>query len=163
MISIHSLVRGRTFLVVILRSAFPHFNPLPRERENEFTGNSERVVPYFNPLPRERENLTAFYAFLQSLQISIHSLVRGRTHGCRRLPQPLRYFNPLPRERENCFRSLLHGQCSYFNPLPRERENDVKRVIFSDEYISIHSLVRGRTRTRCRNTQQERIFQSTPS
>ena len=163
MISIHSLVRGRTFLVVILRSAFPHFNPLPRERENEFTGNSERVVPYFNPLPRERENLTAFYAFLQSLQISIHSLVRGITHRCRRLPQPLRYFNPLPRERENCFRSLLHGQCSYFNPLPRERENSDKVQEYAARaYISIHSLVRGRTLCPY-PLWRGKAFQSTPS
>ena len=33
-ISIHSLVRGRTEIMAIKDGAARHFNPLPREREN---------------------------------------------------------------------------------------------------------------------------------
>ncbi len=57
MISIHSLVRGRTLLTLHMAMNISHFNPLPRERENR-------------PKRQERHGGRA---------ISIHSLVRGRT------------------------------------------------------------------------------------
>ena len=55
-ISIHSLVRGRTAVCTKYERPKRYFNPLPREREN---GKAEALgvnIDYFNPLPREREN-----------------------------------------------------------------------------------------------------------
>ncbi len=77
-ISIHSLVRGRTPTCGGTNRKSYHFNPLPRKREN---GKAETLgvnIDYFNPLPRKRENLWK-WAGAFTLSISIHSLVRGRT------------------------------------------------------------------------------------
>ena len=56
----------------------------------------------FNPLPRKRENLAIPNDLLKLADISIHSLVRGRTCGNGNiLAKIARHFNPLPRKREN--------------------------------------------------------------
>ena len=59
--------------------------------------------------------------------ISIHSLVRGRTHS-RYFFAHTRDFNPLPRKRENGIQFLKAVLYGYFNPLPRKRENAAERL-----------------------------------
>ena len=102
-----------------------YFNPLPRKRENLCRFAVLRSDRYFNPLPRKRENDAPVWTD-EHLEISIHSLVRGRTLSEQKQNPALTDFNPLPRKREN------HITAKSVMPL------------FS---ISIHSLVRGRTRT----------------
>ena len=124
-ISIHSLVRGRT-IISPLGSIKPyiHFNPLPRERENPLGLRVDKPIWWFQSTPSWEGEL-----FFKRL------LSNGR------------YFNPLPRERENSTIRKLRGcTAGYFNPLPRERENQTRiHISDSNMFISIHSLVRGRT------------------
>ena len=105
------------------------------------------------------------------MDISIHSLARGRTNASIRFrvltndfnPLPRKRenirqhipsaifwnFNPLPRKRENLYDLRQYQHHRYFNPLPRKRENDIRRMCRAYAYtISIHSLARGRTYTR---------------
>ena len=59
----------------------------------------------------------------------------------------MRHFNPLPRKRENFFRRCCKRIYKHFNPLPRKRENRIVRNMCDlIPSISIHSLVRGRTK-----------------
>ena len=83
---------------------------------------------------------------IKKQEISIHSLVRGRTALQRLFGQRKSDFNPLPRKRENPTCGGTSRKSYHFNPLPRKREN----FACSDKCcrkikISIHSLVRGRT------------------
>ena len=103
LISIHSLIRGRTTSPKAIRSALLNFNPLPHTRENAAQApQSVADITDFNPLPHTRENVkcgihTAQNGEFQStpsyegelvtyskvtvgMPISIHSLIRGRTH-----------------------------------------------------------------------------------
>ena len=80
-----------------------------------------------------------------TVNISIHSLVRGRTIISSIQDLSPLYFNPLPRKRENNYQKQLIRLCSYFNPLPRKRENGFRCPPAALQLISIHSLVRGRT------------------
>ena len=88
--------------------------------------------PYFNPLPRKRENLTVPIIPFSKIDISIHSLVRGRTAGV---------VYELKEQVAISIHSLVRG-----------------RTFKNAGYgwlviISIHSLVRGRTiKSRLRST-----------
>ena len=116
--------------------------------------------------------------------ISIHSLIRGRTHFVNKNRQTLWHFNPLPHTRENgiqgytrrvhdiSIHSLIRGRTRcfplrvglqrHFNPLPHTRENSDKMTNTSLFFISIHSLIRGRTASELTGLTLT-LFQSTPS
>ena len=121
-ISIPSLVRGRTPLKSISASSSPNFNPLPRKRENDIAAPSVGNSLYFNPLPRKRENENGGI-IPDSNPISIHSLVRGRTW----------VYTGVTDSQAISIHSLVRGRTqrsnfrlaisTNFNPLPRKREN----------------------------------------
>ena len=69
---------GEPLCVSMTISAPSDFNPLPRKRENQFTGNVAIAAG-----------------------ISIHSLARGRTLTVMIVYLHRNNFNPLPRKREN--------------------------------------------------------------
>ena len=79
LISIHSLVRGRTSARVTVKSAGGlYFNPLPRERENVNKDNYWLLKKIsIHSLVRGRTTLLNWLT--KDGVISIHSLVRGRT------------------------------------------------------------------------------------
>ena len=77
-ISIHSLIRGRTLRKSKNNNIAEYFNPLPHTRENQPLGTSTSVET-----------------------ISIHSLIRGRTSSAVNGTSNSNYFNPLPHTREN--------------------------------------------------------------
>ena len=99
------------------------FNPLPHTRENSrFPIVAAMSRKYFNPLPHTREN-QASYRLGYRLRISIHSLIRGRTHGHWKESANL----------DISIHSLIRGRTVINIPT-------LKRI-----EISIHSLIRGRT------------------
>ena len=55
-------------------------------------------------------------------------------------------FNPLPHTRENNMPDVRTGSSYYFNPLPHTRENSGAIQSLKTDKISIHSLIRGRTK-----------------
>ena len=57
LISIHSLIRGRTKTIIGVLYALHHFNPLPHTRENNSMSVQRIMAIYFNPLPHTRENI----------------------------------------------------------------------------------------------------------
>ena len=70
-------------------------------REGEpLSGGNNPTDDYFNPLPRKRENRRNGSGHIAYVDISIHSLARGRTALSKKKFQTA-YFNPLPRKREN--------------------------------------------------------------
>ena len=77
-ISIHSLIRGRTKTTTVTRRLSSNFNPLPHTRENSASVTGKSAGGHFNPLPHTREN-----------RYTLCTL------------QEFRYFNPLPHTREN--------------------------------------------------------------
>ena len=82
-----------------------NFNPLPRKRENCRETPYLLNKKYFNPLPRKRENGRTTN-IQRTDEISIHSLVRGRTVYADVIAGEPSDFNPLPRKRENCGKML---------------------------------------------------------
>ena len=80
-----------------------------------------KLSPYFNPLPHTRENNIDYTAYRQAAFQSTPSY-----EG-----EPCRLGKGTPRKN--------------FNPLPHTRENDFDRDNPQEVYISIHSLIRGRT------------------
>ena len=163
LISIHSLVRGRTLDWLLRTVRAVDFNPLPRKRENQTDNHQHQSVYNFNPLPRKRENeeqphYRLFWFYFNPLprkrenshsplisrlapKISIHSLVRGRTAIImgRLTADPI------------SIHSLVRGRTT------------LAVTLSSKDRISIHSLVRGRTEQYVRATYNGNIFQSTPS
>ena len=124
-ISIHSLIRGRTILPRSVSDFPKNFNPLPHTREN------------YNAKMREQDPF-----------ISIHSLIRGRTRERGSIYFGGGYFNPLPHTRENEDAEFSTDGTYNFNPLPHTRENsDAELNGIAAKFISIHSLIRGRTRS----------------
>ena len=100
-ISIHSLIRGRTFSSFSISSIMPYFNPLPHTRENAETidrgfGGGEISI---HSLIRGRTQFKRNRISNQS--ISIHSLIRGRTSASVTGKSAGGHFNPLPHTREN--------------------------------------------------------------
>ena len=74
------------------------------------------------------------------------------------------HFNPLPHTRENVITIFTSYDLHNFNPLPHTRENIiVPKSALEIVYISIHSLIRGRTSAALALHQQIITFQSTPS
>ena len=121
-ISIHSLVRGRTQQYVSDVLSISHFNPLPRERENEFGKTNFRASKIsIHSLVRGRTALSAFFTFSSVFQSTPSWEGERKSWTCPKsgvwfqstpswegerllaLPslQPQKNFNPLPREREN--------------------------------------------------------------
>ena len=78
-------------------------------------------------------------------RISIHSLVRGRTHSgiYKRIIEDIS-IHSLVRGRTVWLISVGR-EIDHFNPLPRKRENGYNILPQEVYVISIHSLVRGRT------------------
>ena len=99
-ISIHSLIRGRTGCDRLPIDLSDNFNPLPHTRENNKNSVLSEDSRYFNPLPHTRENCDDD-KLLYLNNISIHSLIRGRTNIRSKLFWRYGYFNPLPHTREN--------------------------------------------------------------
>ena len=99
------------------------------------------------------------------VEISIHSLARGRTPESLQCYAYSRDFNPLPRKRENY---KLQTIAYYFkiisiHSLARGRTLLRKYSNAVYIYISIHSLARGRTLSFRRSIVLSSKFQSTPS
>ena len=112
-----------------------YFNPLPHTRENRYNGDNGLSIFYFNPLPHTRENVKPDSVY-NSVDISIHSLIRGRTTS---------------------LTSLLR-RCPPFQSTPSyEGEPTDDDIDIQFEFISIHSLIRGRTRFRLSFQKQLRI------
>ena len=122
------------------------FNPLPHTRENTQTRTERSKKKYFNPLPHTRENLEMAWKTVKYNDISIHSLIRGRTNCGVHSSSSIPNFNPLPHTREN---TNLTPQ-KYINylfqstPSYEGERADVEAEMHGDG-ISIHSLIRGRT------------------
>ena len=153
------------------------------EGERQKQGQRHRPDVHFNPLPHTRENLDR-EKVIQKLNISIHSLIRGRTVARQKIPRKAPFqstpsyegelvpsmstvpiasdFNPLPHTRENYSITFIHLRTIYFNPLPHTRENFIKQPKQLKPTISIHSLIRGRTQSSF-GYAGSLAFQSTPS
>ena len=94
LISIHSLVRGRTILTQSFWSLAADFNPLPRKRENKSLGGHNTVKGIsIHSLVRGRTQ--SELDDTNKAAISIHSLVRGRTLAASGI-QPLNKFQSTP-------------------------------------------------------------------
>ena len=166
-------------------SAPIHFNPLPRERENETSIASTISSENFNPLPRERENESVRYNASRSCKISIHSLVRGRTafKFCKQSAISSISIHSLVRGRTQnsageqrmlyiSIHSLVRGRTIKHSETPSLSRISIHSLVrgrtldFSEKSwrrsISIHSLVRGRT-FHSFNYTPFSAFQSTPS
>ena len=165
-ISIHSLIRGRTVnssQVAQIKEfqSTPsyegeqrrkyhgiqlwYFNPLPHTRENTERFWGIVGADNFNPLPHTRENAIPMPTRFTGWQISIHSLIRGRTNKTNN-DAVLKSFQSTPSYEGEPYtldfdsissvisiHSLIRGRTVsslsrsfikyYFNPLPHTREN----------------------------------------
>ena len=101
LISIHSLIRGRT-LHRSQRSAVRYIFQSTPSYEGE-----QATICLSDP----------------PLSISIHSLIRGRTLWTMNVHHNDYDFNPLPHTRENAETPDQLTAQNYFNPLPHTREN----------------------------------------
>ena len=147
LISIHSLIRGRTSYHLPIRSSTFYFNPLPHTRENDFYNVSLDYIADFNPLPHTRENVVKD-GLKDVLSISIHSLIRGRTNSATTIVLPRANFNPLPHTRENkASSSEIPSAEISIHSLIRGR-TVLWCFVGLSIIISIHSLIRGRTSLR---------------
>ena len=168
-ISIHSLIRGRTGTFLHTLTYRSHFNPLPHTRENDdllnfrliickfqstpsYEGEQKfrlfhRLQNHFNPLPHTRENEQLATPNTCFENISIHSLIRGRTTPRRSFSKPFGNFNPLPHTRENDMGETLTKPQKQFQSTPSYEGEPVRGCRGNQESaISIHSLIRGRTK-----------------
>ena len=100
-ISIHSLIRGRTLILRPHSLPFFKFQSTPSYEGEPLSDHSSAFsLSDFNPLPHTRENTRHLH-----------------------LPQVSLNFNPLPHTRENRLRQGSIVKVFHFNPLPHTREN----------------------------------------
>ena len=163
MISIHSLIRGRTIWANFDFMSASNFNPLPHTRENLIYTLTLTAFTNFNPLPHTREN-------------NVPDECRGDIVN----------FNPLPHTRENSKKHIVFRCDGLFQSTPSyegehspvcDKPPRIKisihslirgrtPVIVSKKLvcaISIHSLIRGRTAFLLNFIRRMTLFQSTPS
>ena len=110
-ISIHSLIRGRTLILRPHSLPFFKFQSTPSYEGEPLSDHSSAFsLSDFNPLPHTRENTRHLH-----------------------LPQVSLNFNPLPHTRENILIFGCFIKFSHFNPLPHTRENSPKSLTSKDK------------------------------
>ena len=147
LVSIHALLRGRTPANTCRNRCFC-FNPRPLARANRSPrrlAHHARVC--FNPRPLARANEHS-QNYIGCQLVSIHALLRGRTDYICVITKK-EGFQSTP----SCEGELIIGELQTmstgFNPRPLARANRKKLALASAGLrVSIHALLRGRTSRR---------------